>query len=142
MKEKKVLEMYDGKVWGHKVSQYGLEHKKLDYRTLAEIVGDMILCNDIVKLMYGASIDGECVWADIENGSEYDEDYEDGDVPIDFYQYYIINGHGVEFLKEYTDETIWYIPQLDIYVWGITHFGTSWDYVLTDIDIVEMTISE
>ena len=22
-----------------------------------------------------------------------------------------------------------------MYVWGVTHWGTSWDYVLTDIEI-------
>lgn len=137
MEKQKEIEMYKDRVWGHEVSKYAKEHGYLDYKTLAEIVGDMILCNDIAKLMYGASIDGEYVWANIENGNEYDEDYEDGEVPIDFYQYYIINEHGAEFLKEYTNETIWYIPQLDIYVWGITHFGTSWDYVLTDIKLVE-----
>lgn len=69
--------MHKGKVWGHKVSQYRLGHKKLDYKTLSEIVGDMILCNDIVKLIYGTTLDGEYAWADVENGSEYEEDYED-----------------------------------------------------------------
>ena len=136
MEEKRnFLEIYNGKIWGHEVSQYGLEHNRLDYRTLAEMVGDMILCNNIVKLMYGASIDGEYVWADIENGSEYDEECEDE--PKDFYQYFIISGNGADILKRYTNETIWYIPQLDMYIWGIDHFGTSWDYVLTEIEIVE-----
>lgn len=27
------------------------------------------------------------------------------------------------------------IYRMDIYLWGITHFGTSWDYVLTDIEL-------
>ena len=27
--------------------------------------------------------------------------------------------------------------ELDMFLWGITHFGTGWDYVLTDLKIVE-----
>jgi hypothetical protein len=34
---------------------------------------------------------------------------------------------------------VFYNEKLDIYVWGITHFGTAWDYVLTDIKIVEQS---
>ena len=34
-----------------------------------------------------------------------------------------------------TDEIVYYNEELDMYVWGITHYGTSWDYVLTDIAI-------
>lgn len=136
MEEKNVqLEMYDGKVWGHKVSQYGLEYKKLDYRTLAEMVGDMVMCNNIRELFYNSEI-GEFY---LENGNDYNEEE---DYYEDIYQYFIISGHGAEILEKYTDEIVYYNETLDMYVWGITHFGTSWDYVLTDIDIVEMTISE
>ena len=35
-------------------------------------------------------------------------------------------------LQAYND----YNEQLDMYLWGITHFGTSWDYVLTDVKLV------
>lgn len=35
------------------------------------------------------------------------------------------------------DEYVIYNEKLDIYVWAITHFGTSWDYVLTDIKLVK-----
>ena len=55
----------------------------------------------------------------------------------EIYQYYIISDNGADLLKRYTDEIIYYIPVLDVYVWGITHYGTSWDYVLTDIKITE-----
>ena len=30
---------------------------------------------------------------------------------------------------EHTDEPVFHDEELDLYVWGITHFGTSWDYV-------------
>lgn len=59
---------------------------------------------------------------------------EQNDAP-DIFQYYIISDAGAELLKDYTDEILYYIDYLDIYVWGVTHYGTSWDYVLTDIKI-------
>ena len=38
-------------------------------------------------------------------------------------------------LEELTDEIVYYNSALDLYLWGITHFGTSWDYVLTDVEL-------
>lgn len=55
----------------------------------------------------------------------------------EIFQYYIISDNGADILKRFTDEIVYYIPVLNVYVWGITHFGTSWDYVLTDIKIEE-----
>lgn len=51
----------------------------------------------------------------------------------EIFQYFIISDNGAEILKEYTDEIVLYNSELDMYVWGVTHCGTSWDYVLTDI---------
>ena len=51
----------------------------------------------------------------------------------EIFQYYIISDNGAEILKDYTNEIIFYNETLDMYVWGVTHWGTSWDYVLTDI---------
>ena len=55
----------------------------------------------------------------------------------EIYQYYIISDNGADILKRFTDEIVYYIPVLNVYVWGVTHWGTSWDYVLTDIKIEE-----
>ena len=38
-------------------------------------------------------------------------------------------------LKEWTNEIVFYNQELDMYVWGVTHYGTSWDYVLTNIEL-------
>ena len=54
----------------------------------------------------------------------------------DIYQDYIISERGYEFLAEYTDELVFYNERLDIYVWGIHHFGTARSHVLTDIKLV------
>lgn len=55
----------------------------------------------------------------------------------EIYQYFIISDSGYNTLKYHTNELVYYIPVLNIYVWGVTHWGTSWDYVLTDIKIEE-----
>lgn len=58
---------------------------------------------------------------------------EEQDCIYECYQYYIIGSNGAEILKDYTNEYVWYNEELDLYVWGVTHWGTSWDYVLTCI---------
>lgn len=88
---------------------------------------------------------------------ERDEDYEENHVYIamnenisrikedievledahyeEIFQYFIISDNGAEILKNWTDEIVFYNESLDMYVWGVTHWGTSWDYVLTDIKL-------
>ena len=53
----------------------------------------------------------------------------------EIFQYFIISGYGAQILQELTDEIVYYLPAIDCYVWGVTHWGTSWDYVLTDIPV-------
>lgn len=117
--------LYNGKVFGFKVSDYGLEHGYLDYLTLSKIVGDCILNNEIIAAT------GYDDW-ELVSG---DEECDDGEY-YDIYQYYIISSAGYKFLADFTDEIVYYNERLDMYVWGITHFGTSWDYVLTDLKLV------
>ena len=52
----------------------------------------------------------------------------------EIYQYFIVSDAGADLLKDY-GEIVYYLPALDIYIWGVTHYGTSWDYVLTNIKI-------
>ena len=110
--------------FGNKVSEYGQEHKRVDYATLAKSF-QHVLNNDII------SATGYDDWQ-IENGSDYDEE---NDEYTEIFQYYIISGNGAQILEDYTDEIVYYNSVLDMYVWGVTHWGTSWDYVLTDIRI-------
>ena len=60
---------------------------------------------------------------------------EEQDEQPEIFQYFIISGQGAQILEDYTNEIIFYNEALDMYVWGVTHCGTSWDYVLTDIKI-------
>ena len=53
----------------------------------------------------------------------------------EIFQYFIISGCGAQILQELTDEIVYYLPAIDCYVWGVAHWGTSWDYVLTDIPV-------
>ena len=65
------------------------------------------------------------------------EELEEGqDYYPEIYQYYIVSDNGAEILKRF-NEIVFYNERLDMYVWGVTHWGTSWDYVLTDIEICE-----
>lgn len=121
----KSIKLYDGKAYGHKVSKYGQENGYLDYLTLSKIVGDCVLNNFIFEYA------GYENWA-LENGLEENEE---GDY-LEVYQYYIISDTGARMLMDFTDEIVYYHEDLDMYLWGITHFGTSWDYVLTDIRLI------
>lgn len=115
----RTIEVYGGKVYGVKVSKYGLENEYLDYLTLSKILGDCILNNTVRE------------------ETMTDWDIVTGEFNAAVFQDYIISEQGYKFLEEYTDELVFYNHNLDIYVWAVTHFGTSWDYVLTDIKLME-----
>lgn len=119
---------WNGCVWGVEPSKYGKENDRLDYRALSLIIGDAIINNEILRKT------AEIGFWDVVNGS-FDDD--DG-YPVEVFQWYIISDRGAEILQEYTDEIVMYNDELDMYLWGITHWGTSWDYVLTDIRLSEM----
>ena len=113
--------------YGNKVSEYGLEHGYVDYHCLAKSF-DAVLNNHIIDATQTTGY-----WNEY-NGSEYDEET---DSYADIYQFYIISEQGARILAEYTDEIVWYSDTFDMYVWGVTHWGTSWNYVLTNIPLEE-----
>lgn len=144
MENKKYNEYYYGK----KVSEYGLENGYVDYGTLSDVVGDCVLCNAMEKRLWETleHVSGELYsYYDIDNGYKEitREEAEKLDMccieeePIDIYQWYIISDSGAQLLMRETGEIVFYDNELDIYVWGITHWGTSWSYVLTDIKLKE-----
>lgn len=167
--------------YGSKISDYGIQHRRLDYGTLSKAF-DAVLVNDITKLFY-SSVNGEYIEPEQVNGFiDYSEEIEelqeeidriedariDNDDPAidlqlaeqidsierdieyyqeemdrqpDIYQYYIISDSGADIIKHYTNDPLYYIDFLGCYVWGVTHFGTSWSYVLTDV-ILEIEEAE
>lgn len=121
-KQVKTMTMYDGKVFSVKPSKYALKAGYLDYLTLSKIVGESVrncYIYDYVGSMYWTMVNG------------YDKD----DVE-EIFQHYIITEEGYKILRDYTDEIVYYCEELEMYLWGITHFGTGWDMVLTDVKLV------
>ena len=114
---------------------YDMDTNTVNYRTLTDFIfTDMILCNNIVKYYEN--------W-DLELGDDYDEENEQY---IDIYQYYIVDFDSwrLEEYKKYLEETkkesdliLWYDNELDIYILGVSHWGTSWSYVPTEIKITQ-----
>ena len=118
--------------YGNEISSYGVEHNRVDYAALAESF-DVVLCNDITELFF-STINNNYTEPELFNGSDYNEEE---DYYYDIYQYYIISEYGANLLQDYTDEIVYYLPVINCYVWGVTHLGTSWSHVLTDIKINE-----
>lgn len=146
--------------YGNKISDYGIEHGRVDYGTLAKSF-DAVLNNEIIEKTYEIGYwEQESGFADDnteeieeireeikelmledadgnrerieELGSIIEELEENQEYTPDIYQYYIVSDNGARILKE-INEIVFYNEELDMYVWGVTHFGTSWSYVLTDI---------
>lgn len=168
------MRVYGEYFCGNKVSEYGLQHNRVDYGTLAKAF-DAVLNNDIrsttCDIGYWEIISGftnnsdeieeiEDRIQELENElakiQEYDdlqliedkeeeltqkkdiledkkqdlenEEYNTGEI----FQYYIVSNNGADILQE-INEIVFFNEELDMYVWGVTHYGTAWSYVLTDI---------
>ena len=151
--------------YGNEISQYGLENGRVDYGTLAKcfdaVLNNDIMqltydigCWDQVS----GTVDNTDEIEELEEKREeleeqnesspsqilYNEIYdindritelesEQDDEP-EVFQWYIVDDWGARLLQE-INEIVYYNETLDIYLWGITHYGTSWDYVLTSIAI-------
>ena len=151
--------------YGNAISEYGLEHGRVDYATLSKCF-DVVLNNNIMSLTYDIG-SWEQVSGIIDNTDEIEEleekrdeleeqnenspsqileneineineqieelESEQDDEP-EVYQWFIVGDWGARLLQE-IDEIVYYNEKLDMYLWGVTHCGTSWDYVLTNIKI-------
>ena len=91
---------------------------KVSYKRIVErFIDNLVLCNDINE---------------IDNSIFYNmEEIEDD---LEIYQYYLCNlsNQEVEQLKEY-GIILSYSDMLDLDVLCVEHYGTSWDYVMTDV---------
>lgn len=106
--------------YGNEVSEYGQEHGYVDYRTFAAAF-QCVLNNNIIN--HDAEWELISCPDDIEN--------------FEVFQWFIVNNFGAELCERY-GEVLYYSHDLDIYLWGVTHWGTSWEYVLTDIKLKEL----
>jgi hypothetical protein len=111
------------------LNDYEKEHNRISYKRLVErYFNNMILCNNIANNYEDLEIVA---------GSDYDEEE---DTYKDIYQYFIVNGcFYEEDLQEVGEElgVVYYNSNLGLYILGVDHLGTSWDYVLTDIEPTE-----
>lgn len=72
---------------------------------------------------------------DAEKKRDRADDLESEQDPPEIFQFFIVDDAGAEIIQEWTDDPLFYCDALDMYIWGVTHWGTSWDYVLTDIKL-------
>ena len=82
------------------MSDYGIK----TYADLAETCGNMVLANEMAKRPLELVSGDWAPWEEI-------------------FQWYIVRDPS--FIMEHTDEPVFHDEELDLYVWGITHFGTA-----------------
>ena len=147
--------------YGNKISEYGLQNNRVDYATLAKAF-DAVLNNSIMEELQNAGFYFEQESGFIDNSEAIEElqeqideleamdeiteetqeqidslqeqidELENEETSGEIYQYFIVSDNGARILEEY-NEIVFYCEAVDMYIWGVTHWGTSWDYVLTDI---------
>lgn len=106
-----------------KLLEYEKETGFVSYYTLVKrYIDDMVLCNNIINI-------DDSIFENVKVGKlKYDDD---------IFQYFIIsiNEWDLESLqRDYKNELIIsYSDLLECYILLVDHFGTSWDYVLTNI---------
>ena len=100
---------------------------RISYKRLIERLGDIFLFNKAPEL---SNYDFEFVI-----GSDYDEEAEEYN---EIYQFYLIDidSYTLEKLQDLKceDVIIAYSETLENYILCVDHFGTSWSYVMTDIE--------
>lgn len=124
---KKQLKLAGKYFCGNEISNYGKEHGFLDYDTFSRAF-DHVLNNSIFELGQGIGYGWELV-----NGLDFDYEEEEIIEEPEVFQWYIVSDSGAQIIQDYTNEILYYHDELDIYLWGVTHWGTGWNYVLTDI---------
>lgn len=148
--------MFGKYFYGNEISEYGQRNGYVDYATLAKAF-DAVLNNDIMQKTFDIGY-WEQESGFVDNSEKIDEireqieelDEEENAKQIqeleskieelegeqeyqpEIYQYYIVSDNGARILEEF-NEIVFYNEELDMYLWGVTHYGTSWSYVLTDI---------
>ena len=100
---------------------------RISYRRLIDRIGRVWLFNKAPEL---SNYDFE-----YEIGSDYDEETDEYE---EIYQYYLIetDNYTLQKLNEINckDIIIAYSETLEEYVLMVTHWGTSWDYVMTEFE--------
>ena len=151
--------------YGNPISEYGLENGRVDYGTLAktfdavlnndimnltydigsweQVSGTIDNTDEIEELEEkrdeleeeNESSPSQIIENEINGINDQIEELErEQDDEPEVFQWFIISDWGARLLQN-INEIVYYNETLDMYVWGVTHYGTSWDYVLTSITI-------
>jgi len=119
-----MIKLTDCYWYGNKASDYAIEMGYLDYKTFSDAFPH-ILNNSIIE----TALEHDMYFEQVNGGDDDNEEYPE------IYQYYIVPEWAVNEILSDTFEPVFYCAELDLYLWGVTHWGTSWDMVLTDIQI-------
>ena len=151
--------------YGNAISEYGMQNGRVDYATLAKcfdaVLNDDIMsltCDIGSWEQVSGTIDNTDEIEELEEKrDELEEENENNpsqkleneidnlndriteleieqDDEPEVFQWFIVDDRGARLLQE-INEIVYYNETLDMYLWGVTHYGTSWDYVLTNIVI-------
>ena len=138
-----------GLLKSEKMGDYEKQQGYASYRTIINyFAGDIVLCNNIVEIdptVYDNLLELEEEKYYNEEGEEITEEeyYEDENAysekeEHEIFQWYLCN------LTSYEEEQLQkagiilsYSEKLDLDVICVDHWGTSWDYVLTDVKLFD-----
>ena len=110
--------------YGNRVSEEGRKYGYLDYGTLAKAFNH-VMDNGLMEKTDGIIGYWEPISGNLED--------EDGNY-TEIFQWFIVDDKGREILEE-AGEILYENEELGITLWGVTHWGTAWDYVLTNVKI-------
>ena len=131
------------------MGDYEKQQGYASYRTIIQrYIGDIVLCNEIINVddsVYDNLLDEENIKYYNEHGEEITEGeyYEDDNAYTEtedheIFQWYLC--HLTEWEKEQLQAMgiiLSYSNLLDCDVLCVDHWGTSWDYVLTDVKLFD-----
>lgn len=151
--------------YGNPISEYGMQNGRVDYATLAKAFNAVLnndIMNLTYDIGYWEQMSGiadntdeieeleekrdeleeenennpsQILENEINEINEQIEEFEnEQDNDPEVFQWFIVDDWGGHLLQE-VGEIVYYNKTLDMYLWGVTHYGTSWDYVLTSIVI-------
>lgn len=151
--------------YGNAISEYGLQNGRVDYGTLAKAFDAVLnndIMNLTYDIGYWEQVSGiidntdeieeleekrdeleeenennpsQIIENEINEINEQIEELEnEQDNDPEVFQWFIVDGWGAKLLQDIS-EIVYYNEKLDMYLWGVSHYGTSWDYVLTSIKI-------